>query len=154
MPNAYNQKAILTAVETVVAAIDAFAMATPAVVVARRKRPFFSKDHGDVLPFVCVCPLKEVDMGWDTEKLVRWGYPVVVAILQQQGATLASATELDWQLDRRANVRDALIADGALGLSQVECFGYDPEPIFDLGGLDRILDVSLQMFTFTTDETR
>lgn len=142
---------ICDSVKTVIAALPNFS----GVTCAHRKRLFVSTDHGDTLPFCVVAP------GRESIALLYFGngahvdYTVNVAIVQAKGATLADATQRQWQQDRREEIRKALYKSGLSGASTVmACVKYEPEPVFDLQGLDQLFDVSVQAFTFRSNETR
>lgn len=144
------QWTITDAVRDVVAGVSAFSSAT----VKAQKRPFFSSDHGHTLPFVSVCPLKERVDREDMGNIVHMKYPVLVAILHKLGSALENETELQWQLDARQAVSDALWKTTLSGASTVYDSDYEPAPAFDLAGMDRMFDVSLQLFTFTSAQPR
>lgn len=142
---------VCDSVKTVIAGLTNFS----GVTCDHRKRPFVSTDHGDTLPFCCVAPARE------SVALLYFGngahidYTVIVALFQAKGATLDDATQRAWQQDRREEIRKVLYKSGLSGASTVmACVKYEPEPVFDLAGLDTLFDVSLQSFTFRSNETR
>jgi hypothetical protein len=135
---------ILSGIKTTLAALPAFA----AIPIRIRKRLFFSSDHGDAYPLVCLAPETE-QIANETTPNVAWiDYPVLVALFQQVGATLQKESELQWQIDRRDEVRLALWKKGAPGVAAVFDANYEPAPIFDLAGLEKLHDVSVQRFTY------
>jgi hypothetical protein len=119
-----------------------------------RKRPYFSAEHGDAHPLLTFAPTAEVvdEQTFESAFIV---YPVVVALFLQKGATLQSEEQLRLMTDLRDAARRALWRPYALpGIpAQIDC-DYDPEPAFDLGGLDELFDVSLQLFRFKVSDTR
>lgn len=147
------QWTITTAVEDVLAAMAGFGM--PGVTMFKvQKRPFFSADHGHTLPFVAICPMKERILEQTMANRIVTGYPVVVAILQAFGSTWENETQLQWQLDRREEVWLALWKNSLAGATTVFNTDYEPDPVFDLQGLDRHHDVSLQLFLFHSNQAR
>lgn len=117
-----------------------------------RDRPFCSVEHGDTLPFVCVSAGKEREL-----ELYRGGalveYPVYVALFYERGPAVEDAAARQAKFERRAEVRHALWQPQAVKATQIDA-DYDPDPPWDLAGLDALFDVSLQLFRFTNDETR
>lgn len=140
---------ILDAARDVVAGLAGFSGAT----VKLQKRPLFSSEHGYTLPFVAVCPGAEKVVRVAQGNVLHVSYQVVVVILQARGATLENETQLQWQLDRREEVQGALWKTSLAGTTVFDC-SYDPAPAFDLGGLDKQFDVSVQMFDYLSNQPR
>lgn len=143
------QWSILSSAKTVVAGLSGLSSA----MVKSQKRPFFSVEHGHTLPFVSVCPAQERVIRLAQGNVLHVSYQVVVAMLQTRGATLENETELQWQMDRREEIMNALWKTSLSGTAVIDC-SYDPAPTFDLGGLDKLFDVSVQLFDFTSNQPR
>lgn len=124
-----------------------------AVEVKVRKRPFHSIDHGDALPLCVVSLWRESAGGYATEGVVMPTLEVLVAVFQRKGSTLQSETELQWLLDRRQAVEDALLVPSLGGLTFAD-YGYDPAPAYESAGLDKSFDLSLQAFRYTVSRIR
>lgn len=143
---------ILSAVKTKVEGSGVFA-STP-IPVSIRKRAFFSASHGDTPPAVMIAPGEERIHSLYMPDGVWVDYPVHVLLVSAEGGALGNATELQYQLDRRQELRALLWKSSLSGVSAVFDCDYDPHPAFDLGGLDKLYDVSVQLFTFRAKETR
>lgn len=141
---------ILTQVEAVVT--DLLDLAAPSIAV--RKRPHHSTPHGDPLPFFCVSPIAERIVNQQFQNGAWVDYPVIVALFQAKGATVQRPSELQYQLATRESIRKALHKPTPLAVSGLFDSDYDPSPAFEIGGMDNMYDVSLQMFTFRVDEAR
>lgn len=141
-------KPVLDAVADVVAAT-----LTSATVVVR-KRPFFSSNHGDAAPLVVVSPDKERLAKMQQNGGAWWDYPVYVTLILAQGGDLEKDSDLSAMLTARADLKTALWRPTLSGVAQVFDADYDPHPAFDLSGLDNLHDVSVQLFTFRTSESR
>jgi hypothetical protein len=118
-----------------------------------RKRPIVTREH-DTFPLVILSPQQEKIHAQQFERGVQIDYPVAVVILPAKTSNPASAAELQALLDRREEARDALWKPYLSGVSTVMDTQYEPSPAFDLGGLDHLFDVSLQLFTFRDQDTR
>jgi hypothetical protein len=140
---------ILTACRALLSADPAFA----GVGVKIRKRPYFDRDHGDTFPMAVLAPLGEAVADVAFEEVVFLDHPVVLAVMQGQGATLASEAALQAQMAYREAARQALYRTSLPGTPVMDA-DYNAAPNFDLEGLDHLCDVSLQLFTFRTKETR
>lgn len=145
---------VLTACKTTVLALPVLSVAGATGAV--RKRPFFSAEHGDALPFVTFSPEREMVAAQQQSEEVWLDYPVYVVLFLAKNATLQNAAQLQLQLDAREAIRKALwrTPTPPLGIPGLFHAVYDPEPAFDLGGLDELFDVSLQRFTFRVPEQR
>jgi hypothetical protein len=134
------------------ALLDGWSLAQTPVV---RKRPFFSESHGDAYPKVLVCPSKEEVARLHQPNGVWWDYPVYVVFVQGEAGRVQSSAEIEYHLGLREAIRDALWVARPFG-DELPVFhtDYDPHPAFDLQGLDKHYDVSVQLFKFRTAETR
>lgn len=119
-----------------------------------RKRPFFSKEHGDAYPMVCVSILPEKILGTFMPAGLRMRYILLVAIFQAVGSTLADPVSYQWQTDRREDFRQALFVPALGGVPGVHDCGYDAGPVYDLGALGNLHDISLQTFSYDVAESR
>lgn len=140
---------LLTAAQSVTMALPGFAGLGSAI----RSRPFCSTEHGDTLPFVCFSPGLESVGDENFDRGVRMWYPILVTIFREKGPAYEDAAAIVWKLDRREEVRSALWEPRVLADSQIDCT-YDPRPPWDFSALDKVFDVSTQLFTFANDEER
>lgn len=134
------------------AAAEALDLGVTAVEV--RKRPFYSADEGDRLPLLCLSFGHERFAEEQFSNGAWVDYPVHLTLFQAQGATLADPAQIQLLLDAREGLRLALFKPELPGAPTVIGCDYDPAPCYDTGGLDRLLDVSCQTFTFRSDEPR
>ncbi len=144
---------IVTDVQTVVMALSALSDATSAI----RERPFCSEEHGDVLPFLCLSSVSEKLIRATMANTIQKDYTHVLAYFQKKSAVLQSAADQQKQFDVREAIEKALHKGGGVlptVATVTGCEGYDPEPAFDLAGLDKLFTVSLQLFTFRNTEPR
>lgn len=141
---------ILTAVKTV---LDADA-GLDGVTFTIRKRPFFSREHGDSYPLCTISPASEKYAGGTMKGLVRLKYPVTVCLWNAERFAVESEADVLSVTDRREAVRKALHKGDLSGVSAVVDVDYDPSPALLLSGLDNVSDVSVQQFWFTTSEDR
>lgn len=148
MPSSYDTVKT-NALAAVLAQPNFAGVATGAV----RARLFCSTGHGDVLPFVCVAGGKEREREAYFGGRVWMEYPVFVGIFTEKGPAVQDAAALALIDSRREEARDALWQVGVVHASQVDA-DYDPEPAYDLGGLDQLFAISLQRFDFIVDEAR
>lgn len=150
---------VLMAAKAAIEAIDGLAGAKVVV----RPEVAFLKDAGDEAPIVILAPRRDrweqvADLFFDGANShqggVRLDMAVVVALVIENRFDLQ---QLEWQLNRREDVRralwDARAVSGAV--STVTDCAYDPSPRgVDLSALAPPLDASLQQFTFRSDEAR
>lgn len=141
-------------VRTSVASVTSGISGLESIGVKIRKRPFFSKEHGDTFPLIVISSLPEKIAKLHMPNGIWWDYPILVTLIQENGATLGSLTEYNWQSNTRQAIRDALYQPSLAGVTSVFDVDYDPHPIVDLGGLDSLFDISLQLFTFRIATTR
>src|SRR5262249_37373134 len=126
------------------------------VPVVIRDRPFHSTEHGDPLPLVTVSPGKEDDGDYFmTEGAgggVEFRWPIVVALFQSKDGSVEDPAATQWRIDRRWNAFQACGRTRLTAAPTVMDFRYDPDPHLDLAGLDQVLKVSLQLFTYRSTE--
>lgn len=123
----------------------------------------YMKGAGDTLPLVVVAPRRDTwervaDLYFDGANSHQGGarldYAVVVAVIIENRF---DQEQLRWQLDRREDVRRALWDARAMfpAVTTVTDVDYEPAPRgVDLSALPPPLDVSLQQFTYRSDEAR
>ncbi len=122
-----------------------------------RPKPMVSKDAGDTLPLVIVCPRRDsweevVELQFDNSCHVD--YPVIVAVVIDNAFDHAS---LRWQLGVRHAARLKLFRPTALQPVVPSTFdvSYNPNPRgADSSALSPNLDASFQEFTFRASEQR
>ena len=153
-----NYELALIGAQAVVLALPLFASYTSAQSDIRQ-RPFASQADGDVFPFLCFSPTVEVPgktfrASPDAAGVVGMAYPVVCSFFYQKTGYLADENALAWMYGAREAIRHALWQPHALGVpGQVDC-DYDPDPAVDLGALDSLILVSVQLFTALVAEIR
>jgi hypothetical protein len=141
----------LATVKATLEALDSFAGdPTPTIPVVIRKRLFFSAEHGDTYPFCCLARDKDPITALQFNKGAFVDYPIYVVIFQQLGFTIGDLAQQEWQDDRRQEIFSALYKTRLVGFD----VNYDPEPVFDLAGLDKLHDISIQKFTYRVSESR
>ena len=118
-----------------------------------RKQPFWVSEH-DSFPLICLSPEAEQIESLTFENIAFIDYPVVVMHVIRRGSSPESQAEILEQLEFREKVRLALWRPSLAGVDAVMDCNYEPEPPFDMSGLDQTFDVSLQLFTFRTSEAR
>lgn len=150
---------ILTRVRTVLAGLAA----TGGAEVKIRPEVAFLKDQGDTLPLVIVAPRRDrweqvADLFFDGSNSIQGGvrldHAVVVAAVIESRFDQA---QLRWQFDFREAARKALWDARAVSstVTTVTDVEYDPAPRgVDLSALVPSLDVSVQQFTYRSDEAR
>ncbi len=141
---------ILTAVKTVLDADSDLSGVTFAI----RKRPFFSREHGDSYPLVTISPAAESYAGGTMKGQVRLRYTVTVCLWNNEAFAVESEANVLSITDRREAIRKALHRGTLSGVTEVIDVDYDPSPALDLSGLDQVSDVSVQQFRFITSEDR
>jgi hypothetical protein len=127
-------------------------VAPPAVKV--RKTPFHSSEWGDPLPMICLAMGKESVHNEDMKGGVRMLWPVMVAYFQAKNSTLEDPAQLQLQYATREALRLALWRQRLDDAPTVIGCRYDPDPAFDLAGLDAHFDISRQLFTYQSSESR
>lgn len=140
---------ILDAVKTQIVTIVGLTTANQVVV---RKRLAYVRGTDTVFPFVCIAPTVErlADSYMTNGDMID--YPVQVAIIEQGNLSLLTP---DTMLYLREQIRQKLRRPTLSGASAVfDTTGYDPSPAFDLQGFDSNLEVSVQEFTYRSDEPR
>jgi hypothetical protein len=122
-----------------------------------RPKPMVSKDAGDTLPLVIVCPRRDsweevVELQFDNNCHID--YPVLVAVVIDNAFDQAS---LRWQMGVRQAVRRRLFRPDAVQAAVPSTFDvrYSPNPRgADSSALSPNLDASFQEFTFRASEQR
>lgn len=145
MASVYN-----TILDAVAAQMTTVAGLTAPGQVKKRKRPVYIKEY-DPLPLLCVCPRAERVLAYVQNGDVFIRYPVVLALVRQQPLDFG---DVAFELDTRELIRLKLSHETLTGASTVFNFDYDPEPVFDLSGLDASVDVSMQEFVFTSRDVK
>lgn len=141
---------ILTACEALIESISSSITGTNTAAVRVRKRPVYLQ--GDPLPLIVVSPRTEAIDDYQFDNAAWLTYPVIVAVIQQGNFLYES---LSYQLEAREAIRKKLSATVLSGAAEVFDFvSYNPSPVYDLGGLDKSFDVSVQEFTYKAAEVR
>ena len=137
---------ILTAVKDKLSALSDLTTATFDV----RERPYASVDQGDTFPLVVLTRGEEKVV----ERFMtgRWvDYTVTVTVFDSYVAISSDNAQAYVDTAREA-IRLALDVKTPLTSTSLGCVRFDPAPAFDPTGLQQLLAVSAQSFTFRNQE--
>jgi hypothetical protein len=121
--------------------------------IEERERVTFDADR-DSLPLTLLVPERERPRLHVFGGEVMMEYPLVVARITAGNLEAADVTNHGTFREAREAIRKALFVTTLEDAPDVYDCDYDPDPVVQTEGLDRLLRVSLQRFTYVTCEDR
>ncbi len=119
-----------------------------------RKRLFHSRDHGDTLPLCILSPANEEMAAVQFKNSAMWDYSIHIGVYQQIAGAVQSASELQWMMARREEIRKTLYVPKLEGIETVFSVAYQSNPLYPWDVMDNQVELSVQQITYRVSEGR
>ncbi len=136
--------------KAVVAEVSAVVLLTPDQIRVRRRLAY--RQGHDTLPMLVIAPDAERIADQQMGNGIWIDYPINFALFEESSLILEPPY---WLLDRREEIRKALHVTTFPGVPEIfDVVSYDPSAPYPDGAFDQAFDVSVQRFTWRSNETR